>query len=146
MRQRLQNRCMRGLIVVMCVLSCTTAATASAAPGHSYISVSTFQIDFGDCAVGTTCGYQTLTYTNISSSTLAVDAETFIKPSFFQVSLFSGCVGFDSSVGLASGGYCTDFITFHPEEAKTYTNLLCLNFPDQSPSKVCVRLTGRGTT
>ena len=125
-------------------LGSVAASTSSAAAGQSYVDVSTFQVDFGDCVVGTACGYSEVTWTNVSGEVLAVDAPAFARPSFFQLSLDEACVGFTSGLGLAPGGSCTDFLSFHPQEAKTYTNQLCFNFPDQHPAKVCVRLTGRG--
>jgi hypothetical protein len=132
------------VIALLGAFGSVAASTSSAAAGQSYVRLSTFQLDFGDCVVGSTCGYPQVTYTNITNRTLAVDAPTFARPSFFQLTLDGSCIGFTSGVGLAPGGSCTEFLSFHPEEAKTYTNQICFNFPDEHPSKVCVRLTGRG--
>jgi len=145
-RNRLPNRAAVILLVAVLLgaFGSVAASTGSAAPGRSFVDLSTLQVDFGDCVVGTTCGYPEVTYNNVGDGTLAVDAATFSRPSFFQLSLDGACVGFTSGVGLAPGGSCTEFLSFHPEEAKTYTNQLCFNFPDEHPSKVCVRLTGKG--
>jgi hypothetical protein len=132
------------VVVLLSAFGSFAASTGSAEAGRSYVSLSTFQIDFGDCVVGSTCGYPEITYTNVTDRTLVVDAPTFARPSFFQLTLDGTCVGYTPGVGLAPGGSCTEFLGFHPQEAKTYTNQICFNFPDEHPSKVCVRLTGRG--
>lgn len=120
-----------------------SAPAGEAQPGQSYVSFSSYKVDFGSCPVGGSC-YATLTYTNVSGSTLAEDAISFPKPSNFGPS-DENCTDFVSGVGLAPGSSCTDTLVFAPAQAGVYNGRICFNFPDQAPDRVCVHLTGTGT-
>ena len=131
------------VVAIVALAAAGAASTSSGTPGQSFVSFSAYKLDFGNCPVTTSC-YRPITYTNTGDALLAEQPLSFPKPSSFGPTEET-CTGFAFGLGLTSGGFCTVVLGFVPSEAKVYNGQVCFNFPDSSPAKVCVHLTGTGT-
>jgi hypothetical protein len=130
-------------VALMCVLVALAPASATAAPGQSSLTFSTYSIDFGACPSGNHCS-ASITFTNISGGDLDVAGAGYITFTGSFGAIGSECSG-TTATGLASGGSCTFNLDFAPTARGRYIGKMCLSFFDIHPSTICIKLSGTGT-
>jgi hypothetical protein len=125
------------------VLVALAPASASGAPGQSFLTFSTYSIDFGPCPSGSNCS-ASITFTNVSGVDLDVAGAGYVTFTGFFGAIGSECFG-TTATGLAPGGACTFLLDFAPPARGRYLGKMCLSFLQMLPSTICIKLTGTGT-
>ncbi len=130
-------------VVLMFVLVALAPASSSAARGQSFLTFSTYSLDFGACPSGGHCS-ASITFTNVSGGNLDVAGAGYVTFTGFFGAVGSECSG-TTATGLAPGGSCTFLLDFAPTVPGRYTGKMCVSFIDTHPSMICIKLSGTGT-
>ena len=111
------------------------------APGSVASSLSPRALAFAIQMVGTASAAQTVTLTNLGSTTLTIDSISLTGPHAAEFGLTNTC-----GASLAPAASCTADVTFTPALAGTRTAGLTISTNDSSNPLQTVALSGTGTT